>query len=72
LPSRRVRGCTDLSNSFQQNPSSESDTFVPKELGFQVKALSGEVISPTEGELSLLRGYPKNPANEDKISYIHL
>ncbi|GAB4203748.1 MAG: hypothetical protein Fur006_58350 [Coleofasciculaceae cyanobacterium] len=53
---------------LQQNPSSESDTFVPKELGFQVKALSGEIISPTEGEFSLLFMVNVGRSNEEVSS----
>ena len=38
---------------LQQDPNSESDIFVPLELGFQVQALSGEVRSQRDGEFSL-------------------
>lgn len=54
--------------SLQLDPSSESDTFVPKELGFQVRALSGEVISPTEGEFSLLFMVNVGRSNEEVSS----
>lgn len=54
--------------SLQQDPNSESDTFVPKELGFQVRALSGEVISPTEGEFSLLFMVNVGRSNEEVSS----
>ena len=39
---------------LQQDPNYQSGTFVPRELGFQVKALSGDVISPNDGEFSIL------------------
>ena len=38
---------------LQQDPDSESDIFVPLELGFQVQALSGEVRSQCDGEFSI-------------------
>jgi len=38
---------------LQENPDSESDTFVPMELGFQVQALAGEVTPDNEGEFSI-------------------
>ncbi len=53
---------------LQQDPSSQSDTFVPRELGFQVKALSGEVISPKSGEFSLLFMVNVGRSNEEVSS----
>lgn len=37
---------------LQHDPDSESDTFVPLELGFKVTALSGKVVDGDEGEFS--------------------
>lgn len=53
---------------LQQDSSSQSDTFVPRELGFQVKALSGEVISPKSGEFSLLFMVNVGRSNEEVSS----
>lgn len=36
-----------------RNPDSESYTFVPMELGFQVQALAGEVHAENDGEFSV-------------------
>ena len=38
---------------LQQHPDSESDVFVPLELGFQVQALAGEVQAGDDGEFSV-------------------
>jgi hypothetical protein len=38
---------------LQQYPDSESDVFVPLELGFQVQALAGEVQAEDDGEFSV-------------------
>src|SRR4029453_9240655 len=38
---------------LQQHPDSESDVFVPLELGFQVQALAGEVQTGDDGEFSV-------------------
>jgi hypothetical protein len=38
---------------LRQNPDSESQVFVPTELGFHVQALAGEVDQDREGEFSV-------------------
>ena len=38
---------------LQQDSWSTSDTFVNSELGFQVQALAGEILSPLEGGFSI-------------------
>ena len=53
---------------LQQNPSYQSDPFVPRELGFQIKALSGEIISLNEGEFSLLFMINAGRSHEDVSS----
>jgi hypothetical protein len=43
----------DHVKGLQNDPTRDSGPFVPLGLGFQVQALSGEVSSPSDGELTL-------------------
>ena len=54
--------------SLQKNPDTESDIFVPLELGFQIQALAGEVRSKTDGEFSIRFMVNVGKGNENKTN----
>jgi hypothetical protein len=53
---------------LQADPDSESYTFVPLDLQFQLQAFSGEIRSPDDGEFTLRFMINANKPNEERSS----